>query len=98
MTNENELDVPTAAVSDNENGDIIEFSDFTSRNLIAPIRYSPSKQELYISFHSGARWVYSDVPRDVFDALCAAPSVGGYFDAFIKKNSYPARQQLGNQQ
>lgn len=84
-------DVPTAAISDNEDGDIVSFSEFSSSNIAAPIRYSPSKQELYIRFHSGATWTYSGVAQSTYESLIAAPSVGKYFQSNIR-NNYPASQ------
>lgn len=39
---------------------------------------------LFVGFKSGTLWAYLNVPQAVYDALCAAPSIGQYFAANIK--------------
>mgnify|MGYP003291661603 CR=1 FL=1 len=46
---------------------------------------------LYISFHSGGLYSYSDVPQHVYSALLNAPSKGRYFHAYIR-NVYACRR------
>lgn len=41
---------------------------------------------LYIAFHSGGLYAYSNVPEIVFNELLNAPSKGEYFHAYIKKH------------
>ena len=43
---------------------------------------------LYVSFHSGRLYSYSNVPRSVYEGLMSAASHGSYFHAYIR-NSYP---------
>ncbi len=50
------------------------------RNLF----YVPAKRELWLTFVSGRRYVYADVPSDVFDAFKAAPSRGAFFNHEIR--------------
>nr|DAH96251.1 MAG TPA: KTSC domain [Caudoviricetes sp.] len=46
---------------------------------------------LWISFHSGGIYEYSNVPQSVYESLMNAPSKGKYFHAYIKR-SYPYRR------
>lgn len=39
---------------------------------------------LYVQFHRGGLYSYSDVPRNVYENLMAASSHGKYFAAYIK--------------
>jgi hypothetical protein len=50
------------------------------RNLF----YVPKKHELWVTFVSGRRYVYADVPADVFDAFKAAESRGAFFNHEIR--------------
>lgn len=47
--------------------------------------------ELYIQFHSGGTYVYTNVPESVYNNLMSAGSHGKYFAANIK-NVYPYRK------
>lgn len=55
----------------------------TSSNL-SSIGYE--NDTLYIRFHDGSLYSYSDVPFSVYQNLLSAPSHGEYFHAHIKKN------------
>jgi KTSC domain len=50
------------------------------RNLF----YVPVKRELWVTFVTGRRYVYADVPPDVFDAFKVAPSRGAFFNHEIR--------------
>jgi KTSC domain len=50
------------------------------RNLF----YVPAKRELRVTFVSGRRYVYADVPADVFDAFKTAESRGAFFNLEIR--------------
>ena len=50
------------------------------RNLF----YVPVKRELWVTFVSGRRYVYADVPPDVFDAFQVASSRGAFFNHEIR--------------
>jgi hypothetical protein len=47
---------------------------------IRSLFYVPAKRELWVTFVSGRRYVYDDVPPEVFDAFQAAPSRGAFFN------------------
>jgi hypothetical protein len=53
-------------------------------SVIRSYLYDPAKSELWITFVSGRRYVYADVPQDVFDAFKAAPSRGKFFNSEIR--------------
>lgn len=53
-----------------------------SSNLVA-VGYDEETKKLYIQFHSGT-YVYTNVPKHVYDGLMSAPSHGEYHAAHIK--------------
>jgi hypothetical protein len=50
------------------------------RNLF----YDPAKSELWVTFVTGRRYVYADVPAEVFDAFKTAESRGAFFNHEIR--------------
>jgi hypothetical protein len=44
--------------------------------VIRYFRYDPSARELQVTFVTGRRYVYEEVPQDVFDAFRTAFSKG----------------------
>ena len=56
-------------------------------SLIATAAYSPAAV-LTLRFTSGTTYRYFAVPKALFDALCAAPSAGAFFNVNIK-DRYP---------
>ena len=59
----------------------------TSSNLRS-VGYDPASRTLEIEFKNGV-YQYSDVPLEIYEALMAAASLGGYFIQNIK-DAYPA--------
>ena len=53
-------------------------------SVIRGFSYSAKNSELSITFVSGRRYVYTDVPQDVFDAFKAATSKGSFFNNEIR--------------
>jgi hypothetical protein len=53
-------------------------------SVIASFSYSARNSELTITFVSGRRYVYTDVPQDVFEAFKAASSKGTFFNNEIR--------------
>ena len=53
-------------------------------SAIARILYDDEARTLSIWFHGSGRYVYFDVPREVFDSLRDAPSAGLYFRDKVK--------------
>ena len=58
---------------------------------IAVVAYEPECSTLIIKFKNGGSYGYFGVPRDVFDAMIAAPSKGRYFAEHIKGMFHHAR-------
>jgi len=50
------------------------------RNLF----YVPAKRELWVTFVTGRRYVYAEVPSEVFDAFKTASSRGAFFNHEIR--------------
>lgn len=60
----------------------------SSSNLRA-VGYDINTKTLEIEFLNGGLYQYSGVPASIHAALMSAASHGSYFDANIKKGSYP---------
>ena len=52
--------------------------------VIRHYSYDPDARELKITFVTGRRYVYDDVPQDVVDAFKAAFSRGTFFNQHIR--------------
>lgn len=53
--------------------------------------YDPAKRQLWVTFVTGRRYVYDDVPSEIFDAFKTAPSRGAFFNHEIR-DRYPFRE------
>jgi KTSC domain len=51
---------------------------------IRSLFYDSAKRECWVTFVSGRRYVYADVPSNVFDAFKTAPSRGAFFNHEIR--------------
>ena len=60
-----------------------------SSSNLAAVGYADGT--LFIRFHSGGLYAYSNVPEHIYQALMSAPSHGKFFHAYIK-NVYPYRR------
>jgi hypothetical protein len=58
---------------------------------IRTLFYVPAKRELWVTFVTGRRYVYAEVPSDVFDAFKTAPSRGAFFNREIR-DRYAVRE------
>lgn len=57
---------------------------------IKRVRYDEPKQQMEVTFMSGGQYLYSNVPRIVYEDLITAPSVGSQFYWNIRDNdAYP---------
>lgn len=54
-------------------------------SVIAAIGYDDASGLLEVEFHTGRVYYYLSVPREVYETLLAADSVGGYFNEHIRK-------------
>jgi hypothetical protein len=54
-------------------------------------RYDPAKRELVVTFITGRRYAYEEVPPAAFDAFKLAFSKGTYFNREIR-DRYPYRE------
>ena len=60
-------------------------------SVISYSRYDPVARELDVTFVTGRRYVYEDVPPDVAEAFRTAPSKGTFFNREIR-DSYGFRE------
>ncbi len=59
------------------------FRDMPS-SVIRAFDYDPTAHRLAVTFVTGRRYAYRDVPPAVVEGLRAAPSRGGYFNRRIR--------------
>lgn len=59
--------------------------------MLASVDYNEAEQELIVEFNNGGEYKYSGVPKETYEALINAESVGKYFIANIK-SSFPAEK------
>ena len=55
------------------------------------VGYDAATETLEIEFRSGGVYRYYGVPREVYEALMKAPSLGSYFQAYIRDEYRYAR-------
>lgn len=63
-----------------------------SSSNLAACDYDEAAREMSVTFNSGAVYVYSGVPREVYDGLVASPTPGSYFWRHVR-GSYTHRQE-----
>jgi KTSC domain len=51
----------------------------------ASSRYDAAKRELQVTFVTGRRYVYDDVPLEAYEGLRTAPSKGTFFNREIRE-------------
>lgn len=56
----------------------------TRSTMITEIEYDAEKQLLWLAFGKGGKYEYKDVPKDVYEGLLGAESIGKYFLANVK--------------
>ena len=61
-----------------------------SSSAIERVAYDEEEHALSIWFRETGRYIYSEVPRPVYEGLKKAPSPGRYFNECIKRR-YPCR-------
>lgn len=59
--------------------------------MIDRVTFDDEAHTLCVSFRGASKYVYYEVPGTTFEALCAAPSVGTFFNAHIKGH-FPCRR------
>jgi hypothetical protein len=59
-------------------------------SMIERIAYDEEASVLGIWFRGSGRYVYSDVPRAIYDGLKSAASAGRYFNANVRRR-FPCR-------
>jgi lysyl-tRNA synthetase class 2 len=58
----------------------------TRSDVIRSFEYEAATRRLLITFQTGKRYTYEDVPEDVHLALQNSPSKGEYFNAHIREH------------
>lgn len=55
-------------------------------SVIRSFTYDPGRRELLVTFTTGRRYIYSDVPEDEADRFRGAFAKGVHFNRFIRGN------------
>jgi KTSC domain len=59
-----------------------------SSSSIAAVGYDAATLTLEIEFHNGRIYQFHNVPPQMAEALRAAPSVGAYFNKYVRHGPY----------
>lgn len=59
-------------------------------SVIDKVAYDEEARRLVIWFRETGRYIYSDVPRAIYEGLKKAPSAGRYFNDCVKRR-FPCR-------
>lgn len=51
---------------------------YTDSKVVASVEYEEETQILQVEFITGKKWRYFDFPKQMWDDLLAAPSVGSF--------------------
>lgn len=65
----------------------MEYANVSSSNVSA-VGFDDESSTLGVRFTNGAEYNYFGVPRNVFDSLLSAPSVGRFLNQYVK-SVYP---------
>lgn len=63
---------------------IMPVQELRKSSAIERVAYNPVTRELSIWFSGARRYIYSDVPSDLYEALCEAGSAGGFVNDRVK--------------
>jgi hypothetical protein len=68
------------------------FKKLDDSSAIDRIAYDDGPQALSVWFKGGRRYIYSGVPRALYNELCQASSAGGFVNRAIK-GRFPCRAE-----
>lgn len=57
---------------------------FLRSSFLRSADYDESTHRLILTMHNGRRYLYSGVPKNIYDGLIKAGSKGRFYDDFIK--------------
>lgn len=64
-----------------------KMHDTPNSTCFSSVGYDSNTGTLFVVFRdSGAKYAYDEVPASVYDELCSADSMGGYYNKNIKGN------------
>lgn len=65
----------------------MEYTSVSSSTVQA-VGYDDASNTLGVRFLNGSEYHYFGAPREVYEGLLSASSVGSYFDQYVKKAGY----------
>lgn len=63
--------------------DALRFVEYDNQD--STLFFWNRRGDLFVTFQDGAEYIYSFVPRRVYDKLLKAASIGGFFNASVRK-------------
>ncbi|HEX8837696.1 MAG TPA: KTSC domain-containing protein [Candidatus Acidoferrum sp.] len=69
-----------------ENGDPLVVRYSPASSCIANLTYHRDTNELFMTFTDGRNYVIEDFPEIELERWVNSPSVGGYFNTFVRGN------------
>lgn len=57
---------------------------YVDSSNIESIGYDDDAQELHVQFLSGGYYIYHQVPRQIYEDLMSAPSIGSFLNREVK--------------
>lgn len=63
----------------------MELIQVVSTNL-SKVGYDEENEILLIIFNSGSAYEFQKVPRDIYNNLLQAPSIGNFFNKYVRKS------------
>lgn len=63
----------------------ILHQDFIQSSMLSSSDYNTEDKELTVTFTGGKSYTFTDVPKDIYDALVSAPSAGKFFNSIKKE-------------
>ena len=74
-------------ISDESEIPRVKLHDTPDSTCFSAVGFDSGTGTLIVVFRdSGAKYAYDDVPKSVYDELCRADSMGGYYNKNIKGN------------
>lgn len=58
--------------------------EITNSSQVTKVGYNEETKILTITFKTGKSYEYYDVPKDIFDSMLTAESIGKYLNQFVK--------------
>ena len=62
------------------------YAKSVKSSLVSHISYDSATKAMEVTFKTGPRYRFEDVPADLYDEFCACESFGRFFNTRVKGN------------